>query len=86
MLQTTLQPLHHQLKKLTYGGVIAMDVSGQDMKCVPSNGKAPQRVKVKRSIGQEKKTDKSSSNRSQETPRPLAMSQTPPPPTPPLPK
>ena len=32
-----------------------MDVSGQDMTWVPSKGKAPQRVRVKRSIGQEKK-------------------------------
>ena len=32
-----------------------MHVPGQDMTCVPSKGKAPQRVIVKRSTGQEKK-------------------------------
>ena len=31
-----------------------MDVSGHDMTWVPSKGKVPQRVRVKRSIGQEK--------------------------------
>ena len=31
-----------------------MDVSGQDKTWVPSKGKAPQRVRVKRSKGQEK--------------------------------
>ena len=39
---------------LTYGRVIAMDVSGQDMTWVPSKGKAALRVRVKRSIGQDK--------------------------------
>ena len=29
-LQPTLQPLHHQLSHLTYGGVTAMDVPGQE--------------------------------------------------------
>ena len=31
-----------------------MDVPGKDMTWVPNKGKAPQRVKVKRSIGREK--------------------------------
>ena len=34
-----------------------MDVFGQDMTWVPDKGKAPQRVRVKRSIGQEKKNE-----------------------------
>ena len=38
-----------------------MDVSGQDMTWVPSKGKVPLRVKVKRSIGQEKKCNVSAS-------------------------
>ena len=28
--QPTLKPLHHQLAHLTYGGVTAMDVPGQE--------------------------------------------------------
>ena len=50
--KTTLQPLHHQPTSLTYGGAQAMDVTGGDKTWVPSKGKAPQRVIVKRSIGQ----------------------------------
>ena len=51
-LQPTLQPLHHQPTRLTYCGAQAMDVTGRDKTWVPSKGKAPQRVIVKRSIGQ----------------------------------
>ena len=31
-----------------------MDVPGQDMTWIPNKGKAPQKVRVKRPIGQEK--------------------------------
>ena len=40
---TTLQPLHHQLTSLTYGGAQAMDVTGGDKTWVPSTGKASKR-------------------------------------------
>ena len=51
-LQPTLQPLHHQPTSLTYGGAQAMDVTDGDKTWVPSKGEAPQRLIVKRSIGQ----------------------------------
>ena len=37
---TTLQPLHHQLTSLTYGGAQVMDVTGGDKTWVPSKSKA----------------------------------------------
>ena len=52
---STTQTLEQQTNATTTtSGAQAMDVTGGVMTWVPSKGKVPQRVRVKRSIGQEK--------------------------------
>ena len=50
------QPLHHHLQDLTYGGVTAMDVPGQEKDLdEPDRVRPQQRGNDERSIGQGKK-------------------------------